>query len=218
MSIINRAFYSDTIEKFLKTNNDQIIGKLSQSEFGAEPKQVTAWIEEIHVLKQILIEYKGSIYFEFSIPRMGKRVDVILVIANVIFVLEFKTGDSEFTTQALDQVWDYALDLKNFHETSHDCLISPILITSKISKLYLIDEISAKRDKLLNPITITPQQLPIAIKQVLQFAGESKIDLKRWENGSYKPTPTIVEAAMALYNNHSVDDITRSEAGITIFA
>ncbi|MFT6356442.1 MAG: hypothetical protein ACJAYJ_000650 [Saprospiraceae bacterium] len=34
-----------------------------------------------------------------------------------------------------------------------------------------------------------------------------------WELGKYKPTPTIIEAAQALYNGHSVEDITTYEAG-----
>ena len=35
--------------------------------------------------------------------------------------MEFKIGETEFTLAGTDQVWDYALDLKDFHEASHLC-------------------------------------------------------------------------------------------------
>ena len=90
---MNRAYYSDTIKAFLSTSPDDILGKLSaKSEFGAEQEQIGAWSEEIRILKDLLSKYEGSIYFEFSIPRMGRRIDVVLIIQSVVFVLEFKVG------------------------------------------------------------------------------------------------------------------------------
>ena len=111
---MRRAYYSDTISDFQNRNNDEILGKLAQgNDFSLEQTQRDAWLEEIRILKQVLQPYKGSIYFEYSIPRMGRRIDVVLIISSVIFVLEFKVGEKEFPTYAIDQVWDYALDLKN---------------------------------------------------------------------------------------------------------
>ena len=120
---MNRAFFSDSITNFLETSAEEIIGKISLgSEFPDEPSQKIAWSEEIKILKNVLeaIEYDGSIYFEFSIPRIGQRIDALLIIGAVIFVLEFKVGEKNFHSYAIDQVMDYALDLKNFHETSHE--------------------------------------------------------------------------------------------------
>ncbi len=118
---MRREYYSDTISNFLKTTSNEILGSLVQSsDFALEQTQRDSWLEEIRILKNILQLHKGSIYFEYSIPRMGKRIDVVLIIGPVIFVLEFKIGEKEFPSHAIDQVWDYALDLKNFHETSHD--------------------------------------------------------------------------------------------------
>ena len=85
---MQRAYYSDKISDFLQKSNEEILGKLAQgNDFSLEQTQRDAWLEEIRILKNVLRPYKGSIYFEYSIPRMGKRIDVVLVIASVILVL-----------------------------------------------------------------------------------------------------------------------------------
>lgn len=178
-----------------------------------ELTQLKAWEDEIKILKEILPIHDGSIYFEYSIPRMGKRIDVLLVIQSVIFILEFKVGEKEFHSYSIDQVWDYALDLKNFHETSHDKLIAPILIATQAKRPYSTISITAQNDQLLIPILSNSESLLNAIQSVLDFCQDDEsIDIKNWEQGRYHPTPTIIEAAMALYNNHSVANISRSDA------
>jgi hypothetical protein len=134
---MNRAYYSDTIAAFLSKEPDAVLGELvrSASMTGAriETTQTDAWLEQILILKGALTPYRdeGSLYFEFSIPRLGKRIDVLAPIGAVLFVIEFKDGEDEFTSFALDQVCDYALDLKTFHETSHAVPIAPILIPTR---------------------------------------------------------------------------------------
>src|SRR5687768_18606104 len=111
---MKRSFYSDSISSFYNTSNHEILGQLAQSSlFADKPTQKDAWIQEINILKHTLKGYQGKIYFEYSIPRMGQRIDVVLIIKHVIFILEFKVGEKSFSS--IDQVWDYALDLKNFH-------------------------------------------------------------------------------------------------------
>jgi hypothetical protein len=211
---MNRAFYSDTIYNFINDSQTEIFGKLSSnSEFSDETTQKDAWKEEIKILKNILNGYSGSIYFEYAIPRMGKRIDVLLIINSVIFILEFKVGEKEFHSYSIDQVWDYALDLKNFHETSHDKLIAPILIATLAKEPYSTVAITPQNDQLLIPIRCNSESLLKAIQSVLDFCQDDKfIDIQNWEKGRYHPTPTIIEAAMALYNNHSVANISRSDA------
>src|SRR5688572_15607078 len=115
---MKREYYSDSIANFRNTAPDEILGKLARSnDFALEQTQRDAWLEEINILQKVLLRFQGSIYFEYSIPRMGKRIDVVILIGPAIFVLEFKIGEKEFSSYALDQVWDYALDLKNFHES-----------------------------------------------------------------------------------------------------
>jgi hypothetical protein len=144
---------------------------------------------------------------------MGKRIDVVLLIGPVIFVLEFKVGESHFTSSALDQVTDYCLDLKNFHESSYGAFIAPILVATASRHIAPIICTTPKDDKLLAPIRSTLPLLSTVLDTVLSFASdEPDIDPDVWERGRYCPTPTIIEAALALYKGHSVDDITRHEA------
>ena len=211
---MSRAYYGDSIAGFVQSDPTTIIGELTQSStFSVDISQRDAWLGQIEILKPILLKYEGAIYFEYSIPRMGERIDVVLLIGPVIFVLEFKVGEKEFTANAVDQVCDYALDLKNFHETSHNCHIAPILIATKAKAVEWIVGTTPQNDKLLFPIRCTSALLMDVINEVLSFADGNRINAKEWEEGRYCPTPTIIEAAIALYRNHDVTEISRSDAG-----
>ncbi|MCC6186245.1 MAG: DUF2075 domain-containing protein [Chitinophagaceae bacterium] len=210
---MKRHFYSDSIAAFSASSNDTILGILSSNnEFNLEQTQRDAWQHQIVFLKKILSSFDGSIFFEYSIPRMGKRIDVLLIIHNVIFILEFKVGDKTFLQSAVDQVMDYALDLKNFHETSHIHLIAPILIaTNADSEIFAVNT-TPQNDNILFPIKTNEKDIIDVINAVLQFADGAIIDAEHWMGGRYSPTPTIIEAAMSLYNEHSVAELTKSEA------
>jgi hypothetical protein len=211
---MNRAYYADSIANFLSKSTEQIIGTLSMnSGFAVEQTQINAWASQITILNSVLSSYTGSIYFEFSIPRMGRRIDVVLLIGSVIFVLEFKIGAKDFLSNAIDQVCDYALDLKNFHEPSHNNFVAPLLIATGAHSATITVASTPKNDKLLSPIKTNSKMLGNIIETVLKFADGASIEQEGWEKGRYSPTPTIVEAAMALYAGHSVDAISRSDAG-----
>jgi Uncharacterized conserved protein (DUF2075) len=211
---MRRAYYSSSISDFLATSPNEILGELTRAHSRTiEQTQLNAWLEQINILKRILLNRSGRIYFEYAIPRMGKRIDVLLLTGPVIFVLEFKVGESHFSSSAVDQVTDYCLDLKNFHETSYDIFIAPILVATSSRHITPITCIPLKGDKLLAPIRSTLPLLDTVLNEVLSFAsGEPDIDPDLWERGRYRPTPTIIEAALALYRGHSVEDITRHEA------
>ncbi|TRZ77521.1 MAG: DUF2075 domain-containing protein [Deltaproteobacteria bacterium] len=210
---MSRSYYSANILTFLQSDTDYIIGRLAQgSGSGVEGPQTEAWREEIRIMRSQLIGFDGSIFFEYSIPRIGHRIDVLLLIGNAIFVLEFKVGDKEFRPAARDQVWDYALDLKNFHETSHDKIIVPILIATAAIKVLTNYLEPVPEDQLLNPIDCLPSQIDFMIREILSRVNGNDIVREDWENGRYSPTPTIIEAARALYNGHSVNEISRRDA------
>ncbi len=210
---MNRSYYTDTISRFLHSSPHEILGKLAEAnKFTSEPSQNDAWLEEISILKEVLSHHQGTIYFEYSIPRMGKRIDVLLLIGPAIFILEFKVGEKEYTAYAVDQVMDYALDLKNFHETSHEQFIAPILIATKAKSKSIEIEPTPQNDKLLYPIKCNVELLRDAIARVKDYVDGTVINSKDWDEGRYCPTPTIIEAAMALYAGHSVEEISRSDA------
>jgi len=212
---MKRAYYSDSIKNFLNSDTDTILGRISQGSDDSSIRQTQqgAWVQQIEILRPILRKYEGAIYFEYSIPRMGERIDVILLIGAAIFILEFKVGEKSFSSHGLDQVCDYALDLKNFHETSHHQYIAPILVSTHAKTPGFFVGATPQNDKLLSPIKSNTQSLQEVIDAVLVFVEGEEINAAEWEAGRYCPTPTIIEAAMALYKGHSVTAISRSDAG-----
>lgn len=211
---MNRYFYSSAISEFLIQSNEKIIGELSiNNQFDLDKTQKDAWLKQIDILKKVLHPFQGQIFFEFSIPRMGRRIDVVVIVQSVIFVIEFKVGEKEFLSSALDQVWDYALDLKNFHEASHNHLIAPILIATEAKPVVSNIAATPHNDRLLFPIKVNVTNLGNVIRNILDFDSDSEtIIIDKWSIGKYYPTPTIIEAAMALYSNHNVADISRNDA------
>src|SRR5271154_293699 len=166
---MNRAFYSDAIQDFLGKSADEILGSLTRgSDFDLGQSQRDAWLEEIRILQAALIPFQGSIYFEYSIPRMGRRADVVLLIGPAVLVLEFKVGERDFPQHALDQVIDYALDLKNFHEASHSRFVAPILISTDAGDCPPVLEKAPHQEGFFWPIKTNAKQLGGAIRVVLQ--------------------------------------------------
>lgn len=213
---MQRFFYSDSISKFLCSDEHRILGLLAANNpFPLEATQRDAWLTEISVLKTALsaVDKPGHIYLEYVIPRLGRRADVILLLGPVVFVIEFKVGERGYPAQAIDQVWDYALDLKNFHETSHNCLVAPILVSTNAGAREIAVLDSIQNDRVLQPIACNSESLSRALIQVFRSCDEASMDPELWQSGRYAPTPTIIEAATALYNGHSVAEISRSDAG-----
>lgn len=212
---MKRAYYSDTITRFLEREDLETLGILTaHHEFSLEAPQRDAWLAQIKILKHSLARYRdqGTVYFEYSIPRLGKRIDVVALIGPAIFVLEFKVGERDFPSHAIDQVWDYALDLSNFHESSHGRPIAPVLIATDATSVTPCVAATPRGDHLLLPIRSNADTLPDVIRDVLRFVDGPPIATDRWEQGRYCPTPTIIEAATALYSGHSVTNISRSDA------
>lgn len=210
---IKREYYSDSIKRFVRCKPSEILAQLvTGSHSTVEQTQVDAWLAEIDILRNRLSAYEGQVYFEYSIPRMGKRIDVILLIGAVIFVLEFKIGEKVFSAHSIDQVWDYALDLGNFHESSHDKFIAPILIATNARDIQPVCALTSHSDKLFLPIRCNTDSLRQALSDVLDIAKGPDLDASQWELGRYSPTPTIIEAALSLYRGHSVDEISRKDA------
>ena len=204
-----RAYYGKSIADFIQEDDLNILGTLAKNHGyqTLEKSQQNAWERQITILKSQLAELTGYIYFEFSIPRMGKRVDNIVILGDKIFLLEFKIGSEQYDKHAIDQVIDYALDLRNFHEGSHYANLIPILIAEKAP---IFENNFQTVQNLDHAILLNAHNLHEFFKP---YDSNSLMDVAAWEQSSYKPTPTIIEAAQALYQNHDVEGITRSDAG-----
>ncbi len=212
---MNRSYFSSSIIDFLALDKEQILGALTSSEhvFDITPKVIFAWQNEIDLMKKVLSNYSGFIHFEWVIPRMGKRVDVLLVIKNIIFIIEFKVGSDSYDISSVTQTTDYALDMKNFHEGTHQRIVCPVLVaTEAIEKSC---ELQISEDGIFETLLSNGNNLSQIITQVIQFcrSDSNNIDHEKWANSLYKPTPNIIQAAQALYEGHSVEDISRNDAG-----
>lgn len=207
-------YYKDSISSFLAKSIDQVIGEITISnQFDSNLNQNHSWIAEIQCLQKALRGLDGTIFFEFSIPRMGKRVDTLIIIEGVIFVLEFKVGEHIYNLSSVEQVWDYALDLKNFHEPSHQALLVPILVATEAKNIISEIATTSHNDNVIRPIKTNGESLHEILHAVLDFYNESQnVDSAGYAAGRYSPTPTIIEAAISLYKNHTVEEITRSDA------
>lgn len=212
-----RCLYHSGLKKFLEDDTYTILGRLHDAFHGnALTTTDEAWKGEIEILKKALLPWKeeeGDIIFEYNIPRLGKRIDVVLILRGIIFCLEFKVGKKDALQMDIEQVMDYALDLKNFHRLSHDKTIVPILIPSEHTTSTSQFEPSVYNDAIFNPLVSGKHNLSDLIQKVLDHLNaEEPKTIHDWIISPYTPTPTIIEAARALYENHSVEDITRHEA------
>ena len=211
-----RYFYSSTITDFLSKSVDEIVGTLTQADTHDINKETSnSWVEEIDTLKQSLSDFsnRGSLYFEYNIPRMGRRADVIALIDDLVLIFEYKTSEQRFTRDALTQVWDYALDLKNFQEGSFDRIMIPILVAPKEKNINCKFELKHFEDNVYEPLLTNANRLKECIDYVLQsIPHETTFSIERddrWAKSGYEPTPTIIEAAVALYEENTVEDITK---------
>ncbi|MBQ3810535.1 MAG: DUF2075 domain-containing protein [Kiritimatiellae bacterium] len=211
---MERFYYGSTIAGFLKESESSILGKLGTADgFDTTRDQTNAWVEEVRLLQSILAGIEGWIFFEYSIPRLGKRVDVVLLVKGTVLCLEFKAGSERFETADREQVWDYALDLKNFHEPSRDLVVAPILVATDAPDEPFELRTCNYDAKVYVPLCANAATLKDAIGFVIGSASGREVDGLAWARGRYSPTPTIIQAASALYSNHNVEDITRCDAG-----
>jgi len=208
------AYYGAPVSEFLAAHPDQILGALAAADsFAAvDHQQIFAWEREIAILHAALAGHVGTIFFEFDVPRLGSRIDAVLLDGPAVFPIEFKCGEREFRRDAFEQAWDYALDLKNFHLASHDCDIFPLLVATDARSA---DPAWKPRhaDGTRQPRRCRPADLGKAIAEGLAIATGPAVDAGTWGVAPYQPTPTIIEAACALYARHSVDAISRNDAG-----
>ena len=213
---MERCFYKNSIKDFLNADENSIFGLIDKQAHGViHTTSRDAWEAEISIMKDVLRHHSdkdGQIIFEYDIPRLGKRIDVVLLLEGIVFCVEFKVGESKILETDVDQVLDYALDLKNFHKFSEDRLIVPILVATNYRNSSTDIQMSVYDDRVVNPLVTGKAGLTTLVAGVLnKFPNETPVN-PRWIISPYAPTPTIIEAAKTLYENHSVENITRHEA------
>lgn len=212
-NVIHRSYYYANCDDFLNASEAEIHDEIVQHsmQFDLTAQQNIAWNEEIRILKQVMRELgDGQIAFEYTIPRMGRRVDVVIIRKGQIFLLEFKVFEKEYPKNAVDQAVDYAVDLHNFHEASHNTDLFPVLVCTEAP--IEVNNI-VMRNHIASPMRCNEHNLASEIKRISEaFETSESLDANAWVNSSYKPTPTIIEAAQALYAGHDVREISHKES------
>lgn len=212
----SRCLYNSSFADFLGSDDNYIFGTMCDNYHGeALTTTKEAWKVEISILKQVVVGLAtgdGRIIFEYDIPRLGKRIDAVILLRGIVFCLEFKVGETHILEADVDHVLDYALDLKNFHKFSEDRIIVPILIATNYRTASTDIRMSVYDDRVVNPLVTGKDGIANLITSVInKYPNETPVD-ERWIISPYAPTPTIIEAARTLYESHSVENITRHEA------
>jgi hypothetical protein len=208
------AYYHSSVGDFLRADPEAVYGRLGIHHAHAQDLgQRSAWLAQIQILQKGLQSVSHAwIAFEFAIPRMGKRADVVILLDGIVFVVEFKVDADTFTMAAIEQATDYASDLKNFHTASHDRIIIPVVVATDAPPKAV--QLCLYPDDVAEPILSDGTDLDrFLLSVVRRFGCQAPLSGAAWMASGYKPTPTIIEAAQALYRSHRVDEITRSDAG-----
>jgi hypothetical protein len=212
---VHGAYYGASVPHFLADSTESILGALAMRGGTVEATQRDAWVGQIPILREAVHGCDGALFLEFDVPRIGSRIDAVLISGPAVIVIEFKVGEHAFKGTDRNQVWDYALDLKNFHRASHPAPIVPILVATEAAPVTLT-LLDPAEDNVFPPVMCSAAQLGEAIGLALSRTSGEAVDALAWCRAPYHPTPTIIEAARALYSQHSVDAIARNEAGTNL--
>lgn len=211
-----KAYYCNSIPGFIRDTSSSIVVQLVHHSFEINKEQSDAWDNQIQELQRRLdaCGMEGDIIFEYDIVRLGKRIDVILLIRHMVFSLEFKNGKNVYTAQDAQQAEDYAIDIKNFHKESENLYVCPILIATDAPKYHKEQSLAAYPDK---QIHLQRENIETVIPKIAELIGlygdDENIDFEKWFNAPYHPTPTIIAAAVEAYTAHDISEIANSEAG-----
>ncbi len=222
---MNQAYYQDSLESFLQIKDEAIVGRLNLAGTAfANQWTITtrSWESSISILKESFRELiklnpfatKWHVFLEYEIPRLAKRIDAIILADEIIFVIEFKFERNYFELADVRQAEDYALDLSDFHLQSRGKIIIPILLAPDAKHIHQ----EPNRNHAINVlpcIKANSVNLSALINNYyLSFHNiqTEKINPIEWEQSEYQPTPTIVQAAKALFEGQQVENITKKGA------
>lgn len=194
----NAVSYS--IGEFLKKSASEIVGELNDPDL-----QTLAWRNQINGLLNTLQGKTGRIIFEYSIPGLSKVCDVILLLNNKIFVLEYKNGAENYNRADREQTLGYALRLKYFHSESKDKEIIPILVATDAKNF--LDPHKLTDDGVYHIVLSNAGSLKSIIESydsTLAAITEHQDWHVEWEMGVFKATPSIIAAAKDIWNKQHV--------------
>ena len=198
--------YESSINEFKNEDNNYTLGELTKNyNFELGDLQKNAWISQINILKEQLSPIdNGDIIFEYTIPRMGSIIDNVLLIDGLVFIIEFKVGETEYKKADLDQLENYIKILKNYHYESRNNIIIPILVATEAE--IINNQFELHENNIFSILKANKENLYDIISKICQ-EYKTDNDLSNWSKSKYAPTPSILEAARKLYETHEVEDI-----------
>ncbi|MCU1330645.1 MAG: hypothetical protein JWN34_6015 [Bryobacterales bacterium] len=216
------ALYSGRLSAFINAENVQLLGTLTgglaREGFDTTRDTTFSWEHEFVELQTSLRDLakalpasaEWTLLLEYILPVVGQRIDCVLLADDIIYVIEYKCGESTTGRAALQQAQDYALNLADFHEESRGRRAIPIAVGS-FRGLVPVDLKASKQGA-----AVKPEGLASAMCVCHRAWGnrQAPIESTAWERSRYFPVPTMIEAASAIYRNHDVRELAHSRAGI----
>lgn len=217
-----RTYYESTIEDFaLNQNPIDIVDFLVESDEYTEPYQLHlqkgAWSNQIKILKKYLQDKKGYIIFEYVLSRVNMRIDVVLLMDDIVYSLEFKNNEVTFNDDDINQADGYGYALKNFYEVNRNKYVVPILIATKAPDSICSSGADLGIDKLFSLFKANTNKMEQYIDLIGSKYGSDIIyteeEFEEWVNSPFKPNPTIIQSARSIYMNNQVDEFFKFDAG-----
>ena len=207
------AFHRLRLSELVGNSVNGIVGELARHQPGVTPEQIRSWEDQVVLLRtsaeQLMAVHPSAanwwLLLEYQMIRLQRRIDAVILADEVIFSLEFKMGGDRFESADKRQADDYALDLRDFHEGSQGFPIVPVLCVSGAPSVY--------QQSLLLAHSIAPLLLTNAdnlaaecLKAYYAFHQDQLPyhQITEWESSAYKPVPSIIEAAEAIYASTDV--------------
>ena len=217
-----RTYYESSIEEFVEHKFPaDIIEFLTESDEETDEYELHlqkgAWLNQIKILQKYLKDKKGYIIFEYVLSRVNMRIDVVLLMDDVVYSLEFKNNETEFLPDDIDQADGYGYALKNFYEANRDKYVVPILVATKAPDCECSEGADLGIDKLFSLFKANINKMEQYIDLIRNKYGSEVITNERefedWIKSPFKPNPTIIQSARSIYMNNQVDDFFRFDAG-----
>ena len=217
-----RTYYDATIEDFaLNHKPEDIVDFLTDSDESSDYYELSlqkkAWANQISILKKYLKDKNGYIIFEYVLSRVNMRIDVVLLMNDIVYSLEFKNNETMFLESDIDQAGGYGYALKNFYEINRNKYVVPILIATRAPDSECSVASDLGTDGLFSLFKANVNKMEQYIDLIRSKYGSDVIyseeDFENWINSPFKPNPTIIQSARSIYMNNQIDDFFKFDAG-----
>ena len=221
------AYYRATLSEFVDADPTGV-GSVLTSKYAADgyfqllSTQSVSWEISLPMLQKslrkvsCLVPDAGNwgVLLEYPLYRLRRRIDLVVIAGDLLFVVELKVGADRAELADINQVEEYALDLRDFHKASHGLKMQPVLCCTELPEQA--DGPEYEPDTQVQRVVVASAEglASVLTGRYLSASQEPRqqLDVEAWDSSSYEPVPTIIEAATTIFAGHSVKSISRSDA------